>query len=149
MQQCAIYDISVRRRDGIIMIDRKFEKYRGGPTVTAGERLHVTLAPNGRIFFNRRVHDLLSKPSAVYLYLSRSDDQIAVEPASARLPESLPVLETKQGWRVNAAPFCRHFRLQLETCEKFIYPEIANGHHLLKLSETVTVSNAMKGRKRK
>lgn len=131
------------------MIDRKFEEYRGGATVPASERMHVTLAANGRIFFNRKVHALLGKPTGVYLYFSRTDDQIAVEPASSRLPESLPVLETKQGWRVNAAPFCRHFRLKLDTTEKFIHPEITDGHLLLKLSETVTVSTPRRERKKK
>lgn len=129
-------------------LDRKFEKYRGGPNVAAGARLHVTLARNGRLFFNRRVHDLLGRPAAVYLYFSRADDQIAVEPSSPQLPESMPVFENKNGRRVNAAPFCRHFGIKLDTTEKFIRPEIADGALILKLSETVTVSTGLKTRKR-
>ena len=114
----------------------------------ASDRVHVTLSPNGRIFMNRKAHALLGKPSAVYLYYSRADDQIGMEPSSPRLPESMPVLETKQGWRVNAAPFCRNFGIKLDTTEKFIRPEHSNDGLILKLSETVTVSSPRKRKRR-
>lgn len=129
------------------MVDRKFEKYRGGPTVAAAERMYVTLGRTGRLFINRRVHQLMGRPQAVYLYFSRADDQIALEPSSPRLPESLPLIEAKQGWRVNAAPFCRHFGIRLDTTEKFIRPEVEDGALILKLSETVTVAK-LRGKKR-
>ena len=122
------------------MMDRKFEKYRGGPTVAASERLHVTLARYGRLFFNRTVYERLGKPAAIYIYFSRTDDQIAIEPSSPNLPESMPVLAARNGWRVNAAPFCRHFGIKLDTTEKFIRPEINEGHLILKLAETSSVS---------
>ena len=131
------------------MLERKFEKYRGGPTRDPNERLHVTLAPNGRLFINKRVHELIGKPNAVFLYFSRADDQIAIQPTRASSPEAMPLFDNKQGWRVNAAPFCRHFGIQLHETQKFIHPQITDGGLILKLGETVTVTNVMKGRTRR
>ncbi|MEO5859664.1 MAG: hypothetical protein ABIR33_12015, partial [Pyrinomonadaceae bacterium] len=113
-------------------------------------RVHVSLAPNGRMILNRKAYELIGKPPAVYLYYSRTTDTIAVEPVqSPRLAESLPVLqEKKTSVRVNAAPFCRHFNIRVPATSRFIRPEVRNGRLLLKLSEVVTITTAMKGRKR-
>jgi hypothetical protein len=131
-------------------IEREFEKYRGGPTEDPKVRVHVSLAPNGRMILNRKAYEMIGKPPAVYLYFSRTTDTIAVEPVqSPRLAELLPVLqEKKTSVRINAAPFCRHFNIRVPATSRFIRPEVRNGRLLLKLSETVTVTTAMKGRKR-
>lgn len=97
------------------------------------------------ILLNRNVYHLLGKPAAVYLNFSRTRDIIAVEPASPRLPESFPVIANPCNWRINAAPFCRHFGIDIDTQLKFIRPEIEGNALYLKLSETVSVG----GRKRK
>lgn len=131
-------------------IEREFEKYRGGPTEDPKVRVHVSLAPNGRMILNRKAFEMIGKPPAVYLYFSRTTDTIAVEPVqSPRLAESLPVLqEKKSSVRVNAAPFCRHFNIRVPATSRFIRPEVRNGRLLLKLSEVVQITTAMKGRKR-
>ncbi|MEO5859015.1 MAG: hypothetical protein ABIR33_08715, partial [Pyrinomonadaceae bacterium] len=58
-------------------IEREFEKYRGGPTEDPKVRVHVSLAPNGRMILNRKAYELIGKPPAVYLYYSRTTDTIA------------------------------------------------------------------------
>ncbi len=131
-------------------IEREFEKYRGGPTEDLKVRVHVSLAPNGRMILNRKTYKLIGQPPAVYLYYSRVTDTIAVEPVlSPQLAEALPVLQQKTtSVRVNAAPFCRHFNIRLPATSRFIRTEVRNGRLMLKLSETVNVTTAMKGRKR-
>jgi len=126
-------------------MDREFERYRGGPNEAMSKRLHVTISPAKLILLNRNVYHLLGKPAAVYLNFSRARDIIAIEPASPRLPETFPVIANPCNWRINAAPFCRHFGIDIDTTLKFIRPEIEGNALYLKLSETVSVG----GRKRK
>jgi hypothetical protein len=131
-------------------IEREFEKYRGGPTEDPKVRVHVSLSPVGRLILNHKAYAMIGKPPAVYLYYSRVTDTIAVEPVTAaRVAESLPVIqEKKTSVRVNAAPFCRHFNIRMPATSRFISPKVVNGRLMLKLSETVVVTTAMKGRKR-
>lgn len=130
------------------MIDREFERYRGGPGEAASKRLHVTISPAKLILLNRNVYHLLGKPAAVYLNYSRTRDIIAIEPASPRLPESFPVIANPCNWRINAAPFCRHFGIDIDTTLKFIRPEIDGNALYLKLSETVSVGGRKRRKKR-
>jgi hypothetical protein len=126
------------------MIDRDFEKFRGGPTPSPSERIHVTLDKWHVIGLNENVYRLLGKPTAVYLYFSRSTDTIALEPLQhSRLTEAFPVKPKTPnvGWHVRASPFCRHFNIRVEGTQKFIAPDIRDGKLLLKLSETITVRN--------
>ena len=97
---------------------------------------------------NRRLYQELGEPPSVNLYFSRVRDTIAVEPVtSSRLPESLPVIETGDSYRINVAPFCRHFGIKLEKTEKFVRPELSDGKLWLKLSETITVGRDWKRQK--
>lgn len=131
-------------------MDRSFEKFRGGPTKPAQDRMHVTINKINVISLNKNAHRHLGGPMAVYLFFSREQDTIAIEPSSPRLPESFPVLEkNSSGWRVNAAPFCRHFGIDIDTTLKFIDPEIRDGALHLKLSETVSVAQVKKKRRKK
>jgi hypothetical protein len=131
-------------------MDRKYEKFLGGPTRSADERVYVSLSKANLLVFNNNCYKLLGKPTAVYLYFSRSDDMIAVEPVhSRRLPAAFPVLEKyASGWRVNASPFCKHFNIRLDTTERFISPEFRDGALQLKLSETVTVRQLRRGKRK-
>ena len=126
-------------------MERDFERFHGGPNEAASKRVHVTISPAKLILLNRNIYYTLGKPAAVYLNYSRTRDIIALEPTSPRLPESFPVLQSGCGWRVNAAPFCRHFNIDIDTTLKFIHPELVGNALHLKLAETVSVG----GRKRK
>lgn len=126
-------------------MDREFERYRGGPNEAMSKRIHVTISPAHLILLNRNIYYLLGKPAAVYLNYSRTRDIIAIEPTSPRLSESFPVIQNPMNWRINAAPFCRHFGIKIDTQLKFVRPEIVGNALHLKLSETVSVG----GRKRR
>ena len=126
-------------------LDRDFERFHGGPNEAASKRLHVTISPAKLILLNRNVYNLMGKPAAVYLNFSRVRDIIAIEPASPRLPDSFPVIQNPCNWRINAAPFCRNFNIDIDTQLKFIRPEIEGDALILKLGETVSVG----GRKRR
>jgi len=126
-------------------LDRDFERFLGGPTEAASKRIHVTISPQKLILLNRNVYNLMGRPAAVHLNYSRTRDIIAIEPTSPRFNESFPVVQNPMNWRINAAPFCRHFGIQIDTQLKFIQPEITGHALFLKLSETVSVG----GRKRR
>ena len=126
-------------------MEREFERFRGGPTEAAAKCVHVTSGPQKLIRPNRNMYNILGRPAAVYLNYSRKRDIIAIEPASLRLNESFPVLQTGHSWRINSAPFCRHFGIDIDTTLKFIQPEVVGNTLYLKLNETVSVG----GRKRR
>ncbi|MEJ7849584.1 MAG: hypothetical protein WKF92_15990 [Pyrinomonadaceae bacterium] len=123
-------------------MEREFEKYLGGPTQSTSDRMHITINANNVIGFNNNLYRLLGKPPAVYLHFSRVRDIIVIEPVSSlRLPTAFPVKQkTSVGWRINAAPFCKHFNIRIDSTERFISPDLRDDGSLhLKLSETVTI----------
>lgn len=122
-------------------MERKFEKFLGGPTQPTHDRIYVSINKANLIVFNNNCYRMLGKPPAVYLHFSRADDIIAVEPVhSHRMPAAFPVKQkTSTGWRINASPFFKHFNIRMDTTERIIAPEIRDGLLQLKLSETVTV----------
>lgn len=126
-------------------LDRDFERFHGGPNEPASKRLHVTISPAKLILLNRNVYNMMGKPAAVYLNFSRERDVIALEPASPRVTDAFPVIQNTSNWRINAAPFCRNFNIDLDTQLKFIRPELEGDALMLKLSETISVG----GRKRR
>jgi hypothetical protein len=131
-------------------MEREFEKFRGGPTKSMHDRIHVTINKEMVIGINGNCYRLLGQPPAVYLYFSRVRDIIAVEPVrSLNLPEAFPVKpKTSVGFRINASPFCKHFNIRLDSTERFINPEINNeGKLILKLGETVTVRQIRRKKK--
>jgi len=130
-------------------MDRDLEKFRGGPNKPAQDRMRVTLSKINVLSFNMNTYRQLGKPDAVYLYFSRKRDLIVVEPThSVKFPEAFPVLTKSSGWRINAAPFCRHFGIRLDTSVRFIDPDIRDGKLELKLANIVSVAQVRK-RKRK
>ena len=73
-----------------------------------------------------------------------------IEPVSSlRLPAAFPVkLKTSVGWRINAAPFCKHFNIRIDSTERFIAPDLRDDGSLqLKLSETVTIRQIRRKKK--
>lgn len=122
-------------------LDRKYEKFRGGPTIAKTDRVYSTINKRGMIFLNANLHRMVGKPGAVYLYFNREKDHIVLEPTSPRLPEAFPVRECQGGYKVYAAPFCRHFGIKLDATHSFVCPDIfGNGKIVLDLSNTVIVS---------
>lgn len=122
----------------------KMEKFMGGPTVSPHDGLYVSLNDAFIIGFNENCYRLIGKPPAVYLHYSREDHIIGIEPVhSFRMPAAFPVkAKTRHGWRINAAPFCKHYGIRVDTTQRFIRPDLSiDGKMLLlKLTETVTVT---------
>lgn len=122
-------------------LDRKYEKFLGGPTEPPDQRIHVSIDRRGVITFNARCYRELGKPVAVYLHFSRIDDTIAVEPvSSSQLPAAFPLRPNGTAWYLNSAPFCRHFGIRLDSTQRFISPDFRDGALHLKLADTVTIS---------
>ena len=132
------------------MMDRDFEKFLGGPTQAPAERLHITINKENVIGLNANCYRLLGNPPAVFLYYSRATDTIALEHApSTNIPTAFPVKrKTSVGWRINASPFCKHFNIRLDSTQRFLKPDLRDGRLHLKLSETVTVRQIRRKKKR-
>ncbi len=131
-------------------LDRKYEKFLGGPTQSLYDRLYVSLNPTHRLIFNNNCYRKLGKPPAVYLFFNREEDKIVIEPVhSYTLPAAFPVTKMVQStsWRVNIAPFCNHHNIRLDTTERFISPNIEDGRLHICLRETVTVRQQRRKRK--
>jgi hypothetical protein len=129
-------------------LDRKFEKFLGGPTQPPELRVRVSLDKRNVILMNRKCYQMLGKPTAVYLHFSRADDIIAIEPVhSYRLPAAFPVRVYDTTFSINAAPFCRHFGIKLDATQQFISPEIRDGALQLKLRETITITRKRRMKK--
>ena len=52
-----------------------------------------------------------------------------------------------KGWRISAAPFCRHFGIQIDQTLKFVNPEVVGTELRLNLSETVSVARQPRRKK--
>jgi hypothetical protein len=129
-------------------IDRKYEKFLGGPTQAPETRVHVSMDRRGVITMNATCFKHLGRPVAANLYFSRADDSIAIEPVhSNNLPTAFPFRPNSSARYLNAAPFCRHFGIRLDSTQRFLAPEIRDGALHLKLSETVTIKR--EGRKKR
>jgi hypothetical protein len=128
-------------------MERDFERFRGEPNEDPAKRLYVTLSTQNQILLNRRAYELLGRPSAVHLYYSRERDAIGIEVTSPRLNNAFPVMPNgPAGWRISAAPFCRHFNISVETTSKFVQPEFKGNTLTLKLGEIVSVARPKRRR---
>ena len=121
----------------------------GGPTQSPHDRIHVTINAQNVIGINNNCYKMLGKPPAVYLWFSREDDVIAIEPVhSHRLPAAFPVKEkTSVGWRINASPFCKNYNTRIDTTERFVSPEIRENKLWLNLRETATIRQMRRKKK--
>ncbi|MBA2335826.1 MAG: hypothetical protein M3449_11135 [Acidobacteriota bacterium] len=127
-------------------LEKKWEKFKGGPLAKRGQEVRVTLNRKGLIYMNAKMYQCLGRPKAVALYYSREDDAIAVEPAYPRFVENFQVVKKQMGWAVHASTFCRHHKIRIPNTERFIRPDLTNeGQLILNLRETVTVGGIVKG----
>ena len=134
-------------------LDRQCEKFMGGPTVPYSERVHATIDAKGKIFINGKLHQMMGRPTAVYLYYNRPKNMIVLEPTQCVTAANAFTLKPQQhgGSRViYANPFCKHFGIRITAAEKFIDPATAAAGCLyLKLTETVTITVGPRKRKKR
>jgi hypothetical protein len=133
-----------------MVMDRTYEVFLGGATKPARETLHVTINNQNVIVMNSNCYRLMGEPAAVRLAYSREYDRIALSPCDERLPEAFPVRpKDPKTRRVNAAPFCRHFRIHIDTTLRFLEPEISLDATLhLDLRKVVNVAQ-VRGKRKK
>jgi hypothetical protein len=121
-------------------LDRRWEKFRGGPAMRPGEEIRVTINRKGHIYLSAKAYRAFGKPRAAALYYNRLEDAIAIEPANPRSAEHFQVLKKRNGWVIQASTFCRHYKISVPNTERFIRPELKDGGQvILNLHETVTV----------
>ena len=119
-------------------LERNWEKFNGGPARSAADELRVSINQRGRIYLNARLYQAMGQPKAFAIYYNREDDAIALEPAYPRFIQNFPIVKHMYGWTVHASSFCRHFRINIPSTQRFIRPEITQeGQLILKLRETV------------
>lgn len=132
------------------MIDRTFEKFRGGPNdkFNTSTKLRATINRKGMIYFNSKLYQAMGSPKAVALYYNREQDIIAIEPATDNLAECFPVVRKQSGWAIHASTFCRHFRIRVALTQSFIRPTPDTNQNIhLNLRETTTVGGLTRERK--
>ena len=128
-------------------MDKDFEKFQGRPTEALRNRVYVTLSPKRNIVLNRRAYELLGRPQAVRLYFSRDRSAIGLEPVSPRFNDAFPLMPNgSAGYRISAAPFCRHYNIAPDETLKFIAPEVDGHSMMLKLGETISVARPRRRR---
>ncbi len=49
--------------------------------------------------------------------------------------------------RINAAPFCRHFNIEIDSTRKFITPDLAGNTLYLSLAKTISVATRKRKKK--
>lgn len=126
-------------------LDRKFEKFLGGPIVSPETRIHVSIDRRNVISLNARVYSMIGKPVGAWLHFSRVDDTIAIEPVDSLMLQGVfPFGANGSGRYLNAASFCRNFGICLDTTLRFLNPEFKDGALHLKLSETVVIARRRK-----
>ena len=131
-------------------LDRKWEKFQGGPARSAADQVRVTINRKGLIYLNTKAYEALGRPKAVVLFYNREDDQIAIQPAYERFVEHFLIVKKQMGWAVHASTFCRHFRIRIPNTERFLRPDLTNeGQLILNLRETVTVGGIDRTRRQK
>jgi len=127
-------------------LDRKWEKFRGGPLSRTAPDVRVTLNRKGLFFMNALMYTAMGRPKAVAFYYSREDDAIAIEPAYERFAEHFQVVKKQTGWAIHASTFCRHHKIHVPETERFLRPDLTKeGILILNLKETVNVAGRGRG----
>jgi hypothetical protein len=123
-------------------LDRRWEKFSGGPAVSRQEKeMRVTLNRKGMFYLSAKMYALIGRPKAVALYYNRDEDLVAIKPAYERFEEHFKLTKLgSNGWGIRASTFCRHYKIKIPTTERFIRPDLDNeGHLILNLRQTTTV----------
>lgn len=127
------------------------EKFMGGPTPPPRTVPVVSINHVSVLMLNKVAYEKLGSPESVFLHFSRSKNIIVIEPAhSPRMAGAFPVKQqTPVNWRINAAPFCTHYGIHVESTERFTNDDIGNNGQslVLRLTETVSVKHIRRRKK--
>jgi hypothetical protein len=94
------------------------------------------------ITLNRKAHNLLNGAESALLVFDEKNSIIGLMASNRRNAEAFPIRQKNScSWVINAAPFCRHFRISVERTERFDDPDLDNeGVLRLDLKRTHNVS---------
>ena len=121
-------------------LERNWLKFTAGPPQRLKSRVRITINKWGYIHLSRTAYQTFGRPRAVFLYYEPDLQQIAVEHAEPRRPESFPLMSKQHGaYDIVATPFCRHHRIQIEATEAFVHPDMNGGLLILDLRDTIRV----------
>jgi len=94
-------------------LDRKWEKFQGGPARSAADQVRVTINRKGLIYLNTKAYEALGRPKAVALFYNREDDQIAIQPAYERFVEHFLIVKKPR------AENRKRLLRRLDACDQF------------------------------
>lgn len=124
------------------MLDRKFERFRGGPAnrYNANLKPRVSISPKAVFYFNTKTFQEMGSPEAVALYYNREDDSIAIQPVPQLSAETFPIVKKNTGYGVHASSFFRHYRIRIKETQQFLNPRIDKDKNLIvRLRETIFI----------
>jgi hypothetical protein len=124
------------------MLDRKFERFRGGPAnrYNANLKPRISISPRCVFYFNTRTFHEMGSPEAVALYYNREEDSIAIQPVPQLSAETFPVIKKNKGHGIHASTFFRHYRIRIKETQQFLNPRIDQDKNLIVcLRETIFI----------
>lgn len=85
------------------------------------DEIRVTLSDRAVFYLNKSAYDVLGRPAAVELKLDGNRRIIGMKPADARRRNAFLLKSHCNGTyrKINAAAFCKHFRLRLDGTNLF------------------------------
>ena len=97
--------------------------------------------------YERKSLRSLGTPSSCSSFFDRATTRIALRPAPPNDAAAFPVKMNRGCFQILAGPFCRHYRINLSTTNRFVSPTIdREGRLILNLTQTVNVSRKVRAR---
>jgi len=125
--------------------DMEWEKFSGRPygQKAAVDEVRVTLRPDSTIYLNAKAHELLGHLNEVELVYSKKRRTIGIKAPEPDATNTFPVVDhARRGKyrRINAAAFCREFRIRFDRTVLFHAAALDKDKVLhLDLTQTVAV----------
>lgn len=123
----------------------QFEEFEAGPRTQSGNRIHVTISPNGVFYLNNKAINALEEPDALVLLYDRRLQTIAMKRApiakkNAFLLKPKGRKRQETGRTFYAANFYQHYHIKPKRTLVFINPSIEDGHLILSMHDTAPVT---------
>lgn len=124
--------------------DMEWEKFSGRPygQKAAVDEVRVTLRPDSTIYLNAKAHAALGHPKHVELLYEPKRRTIGIKAGRPDAENTFPLVDhARRGKyrRINAAAFCRQFRIRVDRTVLF-HAAALDKHKVLHLDLTQTVA---------
>lgn len=120
---------------------KHWNEFQGSPNRMDKDQARVTLNSRGAFLLNRKAFEAMEAPAAVMLLFDENSKVIGLKPADIRLKNAFPVIQRDKhhNRRIQASPFCKHFKIKVERTVLFNEVDIDN-EGIMKLELTKTTS---------